>query len=166
MNIINKIKSEIKDIKDVTVAKMNVQRRLIHFEKIVGQFNGLNIVLYDEAVLAFTGCKCISGLTVNNKIYINQAAMDAGLNSPLVLALLAHEAAHIELGHLTQIAAAGQTKYGIQAALGFGLGLRVELEADRHAADQGYDVLGLLKHTQGSINSRAIRKRINALLDN
>lgn len=98
------------------------------------------IIVSDDAVLARTGMTGIGAMCVLNPwfgtkhIFVNTAFMKS--SKSVRCAILAHEAGHINLGHLEKMNSGNIGGFkGMKA---------IEVEADNYANDRGYDIKGAM----------------------
>ncbi len=121
----------------------------------------------DRVVLANTGVDdvpCAVFIPASGLIVINQKAKEAP--TKILQAIVLHELGHLESKHKID-GVLGKLKYQFTLAIGKGIGMDMEYEADRYAQLCGADMYGLLKMYQShpDLNTKAVRNRIQYLED-
>lgn len=121
--------------------------------------SGVQTFVSDELVHHYTGLIGPNMIVLDGLVMVNSPLLAKPLK--YIETLIAHEVAHIELNHVDIVRKTGisQTTYRHQVDFGFGIGHQVELEADAHAFNRGFDMREFLKDQHGF----GIRKRIKAL---
>ena len=159
-NIALKVKDQIALCKEIIQAQENVGFfKVLHTK--FGNYNGKDIFIDDEMVLASTGSRSHipnAITTPNGLIVMNTAASKLGKD--LTEALILHELGHVEFKHTPTAFCP------IQASVGFGSGLEMEYQADEYAFLKGAKILDLLEVlSESGLSSRAMRLRIQRLKD-
>ena len=122
------------------------------------EFMGYGVYESDRIVFAITGVRGIPNALVipaQRQIFVNKEFLES--SEEIKNAMLLHEVAHIELGHK-----AGPFNM-LQTTLGFGKGIRQELEADEWAFNKGGDVTPVLQNFLKNHSSIGTHTRLAAL---
>lgn len=148
-DVATKVKNEIEDVKHIyrSFKNMNKNRavkKLFFIDERRDLFHtacGVKVQLATAAIEQFLGITAMpmaayapaTGEIVVNDMFITD------LPKSYQDALIAHELGHRKHAHTAS------KNYAMEASFGYGEGLRIEIEADKYAYDQGEDILGALE---------------------
>lgn len=153
--MLKRVKEFVKGVVEIVEARSSVN--MFHvLETYLGEVDGSHLYKDDLFVFACMGVKEANAVAIpeRNIVVINEAALS--LTSDLLNALIAHEIGHMKLEHKIN------SLYPVQAFIGFGSGLKCELEADAYAIAKGEKVVELLEYMYSKHNTRCLAKRIQA----
>lgn len=153
--MLKRVKEFVKGVVEIVEARHSVN--MFHvLETYLDDVDGVHLYKDDLFVFACMGVKEANAVAIPDKniVVINEAALN--LPSDLLNALISHEIGHLKLGHKIN------SLYPIQAFVGFGNGLKCELEADAYAISKGEKTVELLEYMYSKHNTRCLAKRIQA----
>lgn len=148
-DVATKVKNEIEDVKHIyqSYKNMNKNRAVKKFffvderRDLFTTTCGVKVQVANNAIeqhLGVVGMPMAAYAPSTGEIVVNDMFI-TDLPKAYQDALIAHE-----LGHRTHMHTVPKN-YALEASLGYGEGLRIEIEADKYAYDQGEDILGALE---------------------